>query len=91
MTSRARYSVLWTAKAEGQLAEAWAAATDRAAVASAANGLDADLATDPLAVGESRADNYRIEVRGVLAIIFSVSELDRIVLVVRVWRIADTD
>lgn len=91
MTSRARYSVLWTAKAEGQLAEAWAAATDRESVASAANGLDIDLAIDPFAVGESRADNYRIEVRGVLAIIYSVSEMDRTVLVVRVWRIADTD
>jgi len=53
--------------------------------------LDIDLAIDPLAVGESRADNYPIEVRGVLAINFSVSELDRIVLVVRVWQIADTD
>lgn len=45
MASRARFSVLWTAKAEAQLAEAqlaeaWAAATDRASVASAANGLD---------------------------------------------------
>jgi hypothetical protein len=53
--------------------------------------LDIDLAIDPFAVGESRADNYRIEVRGVLAIIYSVSEVDRTVLVVRVWQIADTD
>jgi hypothetical protein len=89
MTFGARYSVLWTAKAESQLAEAWAAATDRSSVTSAANRLDADLAVDPFAVGESRPDNYRIEVRGVLAIIYRVSELDRIVCVVRVWRIAD--
>jgi hypothetical protein len=53
--------------------------------------LDADLAADPYAIGESRADSYRIEVQGVLAIIYAVSDLDRTVSVVRVWRIADAD
>ena len=91
MVFPARYTVLWTKKAESQLAEIWSAATDRASVTAAANALDADLAADPYAIGESRADNYRIEVQGVLAIIYAVSDVDRTVSVVRVWRIADAD
>lgn len=91
MVFPARYTVLWTEKAERQLAEAWATATDRASVTAAANALDADLAIDPHAIGESRSDSYRIEVQGVLAIIYAVSDLDRTVSVVRVWRIADAD
>lgn len=84
-----RYTVFWTKKAEEQLAVIWAAAPDKSAVAEAADALDASLAIDPQGTGESRADGYRIEIHGVLAIIFAASEPDRTVSVVAVWRIAD--
>jgi hypothetical protein len=82
-----QYTVFWPKKAEGQLAFIWAMAPDRAAVAEAADALDGTLAVDPHDVGESRADGYRIEVRGVLAIIFTTSEPDRTVSVVAVWLV----
>lgn len=86
-----RYTVLWTKKAEGQLADIWATSPDRNAVAAAADAFDAVLAVDPHEVGESRADGYRIELRGVLAIIFTASEPDRTVSVVKVWQTSDAD
>lgn len=86
-----RYTVFWTKKAEGQLAAIWAAAPDRTAVAEAADALDSVLAVDAHEVGESRADGYRIELRGVLAIIFTASEPDRTVSVITVWRAGDAD
>ena len=63
MAFAARYTVLWTAKAESQLAETWAVAADRASVAAAANALDADLAVDPYGVGESREDGLWFDIR----------------------------
>lgn len=88
MVGSAPYTVLWTTRAESQLAAMWSAATDRPSITTAANSLDADLAADPHSLGESRADSYRIEVRGVLAVIYAVSDPDRTVTVVRVWRVA---
>jgi|688.fasta_scaffold236505_3 hypothetical protein len=86
-----RYTVLWTKKAEQQLALIWVAAPDRAALAAAADSMDAALGGEPQDVGESRADGYRIELRGGLAIIFYVSEPDRTVSVVSAWRTREAE
>lgn len=86
-----RYTVFWTKKAEEQLALIWAAAPDRTAVADFADAMDRALAMEPQDVGESRADGYRIDFRGGLAIIFIVSESDRTVSVVSAWRFRRAD
>jgi hypothetical protein len=68
------------------LAQLWLDASDRRAGADAADTLDAALTVDPLNLGESRLGPVRVAFEGVLGILFEVSEPDRLVTVLDVWR-----
>ena len=48
-----RFTVVWTPDAEAELANIWMNAGDPAAVSAAADTIDAELANNPLGIGES--------------------------------------
>jgi hypothetical protein len=48
-----KYTVVWKPAAEVELADLWISATDRSAIAAAANEIDARLKLAPHTVGES--------------------------------------
>jgi plasmid stabilization system protein ParE len=81
-----RYTVLWRPSAEQHLADIWTSAADRAAVARAADSIDARLAQNPLAQGESRVGNTRILFVDPLGVYFEVVVDDLRVWVFDVWR-----
>jgi plasmid stabilization system protein ParE len=81
-----RYTVLWRPSAEQRLAEIWTAAADRAAVARAADSIDAKLAQNPLSQGESRVGNTRVLFVDPLGVYFEVVVDDLRVWVFDVWR-----
>jgi len=81
-----KFTVLWAPRAESALAQLWTSAPDRNAVALAADTIDNLLRDNPLSVGESRPDNRRIIFVLPLAVTYTVSELDRTVKVLKVWR-----
>jgi plasmid stabilization system protein ParE len=78
------FDVWWIPAAENQLAEIWMAATDRNAVTQAADRIDTALAADPLGVGESWPDRYRVLIDMPLVVYYEVSEPDQRVRVLRV-------
>lgn len=78
------FDVWWIPAAEDQLAEIWMAAADRNAVTQAADRIDTALSADPLGVGESRPDRYRVLIEMPLVVYYEVSEPDRRVRVLRV-------
>jgi hypothetical protein len=80
-----KYTVVWAADAEEKLAAIWANASDREAIADAANTLDGQLARDPVALGESRPNEQRIAHCLPLGIRFQVIEDDRLVRVLTAW------
>lgn len=80
------YTVEWVPVALSDLADLWNLAPDRAAVAAAANDMDARLARDPLSQGESREGDMRILVVQPLAVLFEVDTANRHVRVFDVWR-----
>jgi len=84
MARTQRYTVLWAAKAESQLAALWTGGGDRETIAATVDQFDRSLSRDPFLIGESRSDGYRIEVSGPLAFIFRVSDPDQKVTVLRV-------
>ena len=79
-------TVEWLPYAEQELADLWNHAADRADVAAAADGLDAQLQRDPLTVGEGRGGDTRIAFEPPLAILFDVDVASRHVTVWDVWR-----
>jgi hypothetical protein len=81
------WTVAYKPSAEQELARLWNDAPDRAAVTDAANQIDALLKVDPLTQGESRSGTTRILFVPPLAVLFEVSEDDRYVDVLQVWRI----
>lgn len=81
-----RFTVGWTESAEQKLTRLWLSARDRQAIQEATAEVERVLATQPLAVGESRAGNFRIYFSGPLAVVYSVSVADRMVKVVEVTR-----
>ncbi|MBI1902732.1 MAG: hypothetical protein HYS13_16655 [Planctomycetia bacterium] len=82
-----RYTVVWQPLAEGSLADLWTAATDRTAIAQAADRIDTVLGRDPMSVGESRSGSARILIVGPLVVYYEVIEGDRIARVLDVWRV----
>jgi hypothetical protein len=80
------FTVVWILTAEGRLARIWNTAPHRNAVAQAADQIDALLKRDPLGVGESRFGSVRVLHVPPLAVHYDVSEMDRLVRVLRVWR-----
>jgi hypothetical protein len=82
------YTVVWKKKALDRLAEIWLAASDQSDVSDAANGIDQHLANDPWTHGESRDQDVRVFFVPPLAVLYSISDADRLVEVLRVWRSA---
>ncbi len=80
------YHVTWRPSAEQQLAQLWINATDRNAITDAANTIAADLARDPLGVGESRSGATRFYFVSPLAVYYPVDSPNRQVHVWAVWR-----
>ena len=80
------FAVIWRSSAERKLAEIWADANDRQAIADAADAIDAFLRTEATEVGESRVANIRILTVSPLSVYYDVHEDDRLVAVWAVWR-----
>ena len=81
-----KYLVEWLPSAEQELAALWNHASDRNEITAAADSLDAALARDPLALGESRGGRTRIVFQAPLAVLFDVDTLARKVTVWDLWR-----
>jgi hypothetical protein len=81
-----KYTVVYLASAEQQLAELWLKSTDSAAVTRAADKIDQLLKDNPLSVGESRVSTLRIIFEEPLAAIYDVREADFVVKVWSLWR-----
>ena len=82
-----KYTVVWKAAAEEELAQMWLDAADRSAVTVAANGIDRLLAAKPEEQGESRSGATQGMFIHPVGAFFDVSEEDRVVSVLRVWRV----
>ncbi len=80
------YTVVWASGAEDGLADLWVNAPDRDAVAAAADAIDARLRRDPYAASESREGTTRVTFEAPLAVLYEVSDADRRVTVLDVWR-----
>ncbi len=81
-----RYTVGRKPSAEQELARPWMSAPDRGAVESAANLFDAVLGSDPAGQGESRSGRTRVLFMAPLAVFHEVSEPDRFVDLLKIWR-----
>jgi len=79
-----RYTLIWKAAVEQGLAEIWTTAANRRAITEAADRIDEELRSRPLAVGESRDEQRRILIEEPLVVVYGVLEEDRIVYVVGV-------
>lgn len=83
------YRVDWTTIAEDHLADIWLAAADRGAVTAAAAWLEAELARDPLRLGDPLdASVHRVASFGPLAVEFEVIEDDKRVIVNAAFEVA---
>ena len=81
-----RYTVVWHASAQDELAELWIHAQDRNALTTAAHFIDVELSQDAATKGIDVAEGLRALFSPPLRILFSVNEGDRIVEVVLVKR-----
>lgn len=73
-----RFTVTWIPSAEGRLAKIWLEASDRGAIAKAANQIDRELRRNADTAGEGRFETERILFVPPLAIIYDVSVEDRL-------------
>jgi hypothetical protein len=81
-----KWTVIWQPVPLEFLADCWTSSPDRAAVSAASDRIDWLLKHDPLNSGEERGDGSRILIELPLAVLFSVSEGDRMVSVYDAWR-----
>ena len=81
-----KYTVTWKPEAHRRLTKLWTDALDRAAISAAANEIDKRLGSNPLDEGESRDSGRRILLVSPLGVYFTVSDADRLVKVIVVWR-----
>ncbi len=72
-----KWTVIYRPDAADDLATIWLNASDRQAIADAANSIDKQLGTGPLTAGESRDGTSRILCEGPLVVFFDVDEKDR--------------
>ncbi len=79
-----RFTVTWLEGAQNHLAQIWVDAPDRQAVTEAANEIDLKLATDATSKGIPLSEGLRSLYIPPLHVLFTVSELDRLVVVVSV-------
>lgn len=80
----ARYTVVWNQNALDQLAEIWAAASDRNAVSAAAQAVDQVLSDDPDLKGQPVGDLMRLFRQPVLDFLYEVRDADRLAQVIAV-------
>ncbi len=80
-----KFKVTWLPSAENRLAELWLGSRIASQITRAADQLDALLAENPFAVGESRSDDFRIAFESPLAITLLVDEPAREVVILHVW------
>jgi len=85
------HTVVWLPAAEKELAALWLDAPDRDAITNAANSIDQSLERNPEAEGESRPSGRRIMFLPPLGAVFKILPSDRLVIVMRVWRIRQHD
>jgi hypothetical protein len=84
------WTVVWRPVAESYLAETWMSSPDRADISRAADDIDNRLRKDPHNQGESRVgDGVRVIVVEPLAALFEISDADRLVTVLKVWRVQE--
>jgi hypothetical protein len=81
-----KWTVVYRPSAQDDLASLWLDASDRTAVAAAADEIDRQLARDPLTAGESRDGWTRILCELPLAVLFEVLPDDHIATVLAVFR-----
>jgi hypothetical protein len=82
------YTVIWRTAAEEEFKQLWNRTDDPGLILNSARRLEAKLQRDPENVGESRgADDFCIAFESPLGINFWLRELDKVVYIVRVWRI----
>jgi hypothetical protein len=81
-----KYTVVWMPAAEAQLANLWLRATDRQAVADAADRLDNALRNDPEKKGRQHG-LFFVRDDAPLAVLYHVDPGDRMVRVIQVKRI----
>src|SRR4051794_7049048 len=85
-----KYTVTWVKSAQNELATIWTQATVKQAVADAADAIDRELSTDASTKGQpATAGLWSFEIDP-LQVLFSVSEPDRLVPVLRVARYTPT-
>jgi hypothetical protein len=82
-----RYTVAWLPSAQNVLADIWNRASDRQAVADAANRIDAELRTDAHQKGRPLGGQQRDLRVTPLGVIFTVSPADRLATVLKVRRV----
>ncbi|MHC4176588.1 MAG: type II toxin-antitoxin system RelE/ParE family toxin [Planctomycetota bacterium] len=81
------YTVVWKPAAEEELAQLWTDADDRNAVTAAADEIDRLLRSSPHKQGESRRGSVRVVFIDPIGVFFDVQDQDRLVSVLRVWRV----
>jgi hypothetical protein len=82
------YTVIWRTAAEDEFKRLWNQTDDPGLILNSARRLEAKLQRDPANAGESRAaDDFYIAFEFPLGINFWLSELDKLVYIVRIWRI----
>jgi len=81
------YTVAWLKSAQDLLASIWINASNRQAIADAADAIDAQLRADPYAYSESRANKERVLLLPPLGVLFEVEDADSFVIVYAVWQI----
>lgn len=80
------YTVVWIPEAEQELLNLWLEEENRQAVTEAVDFLDAELANDPLNIGESRPTEFlRIAHALPIGIKYEVKTDDQLVRVLAVW------
>ncbi len=82
-----KFTVVWKATAEAQLAQLWMTATDRKAIREAADAIEFVLRSDPVSFGESRDSQTRVAIITPLVVHFEVHEDDRQVIVLTLHAI----
>lgn len=81
-----RYTVVWSAQAERDLAQVWLEAEQRDSITRAASEIEAKLSNNAANVGESREPDQRIVIAEPLGAVFEVLREDRIARVLFLWR-----
>jgi hypothetical protein len=81
-----KFTVVYLASAQDQLAEIWLAAEDKEEVRGAADEIERLLALRPQDVGEARVSNLRILILEPIAVLYDVRPSDRMVKVWAAWR-----